>query len=1415
MIQRFSKIAGLVFLTLSVVCSFYGQGAAQGRITHTIEKEAQSAPNLGRDLWFCIPQNFDRLLDNTRYFYIYISSPKNTTAYIQVGNNPILTRPITANQTTVLSSLSNDFPKSAEVQSSDLIEPNKAIHVWSKDAELSVYLLSRAPFTTDGMYVIPTIGWGTEYIVASYNSFIIEAKYANLPSEFCIIANQDNTFVTITPTYDIAQDGFPNVVAHPKGQQFGIILNKGQCVQYQTAVPPSDVSDLTGTRVVSDKPIGLIGASVCPNITVSDNTCDHVLEMIPPVRVWSNTYFTAPFSGRKYGGDGFLVIGTKAGQVINRNGAQAALLTNKYDFQFLYDINNASQWTSDTSFLVVQYVMSASHGAPSSSSRNTGDPAMVVINPAEQFGKKIIFQIPTQILASNQANFVNYLDIIVPTSHESKTTMDGKSLNAVPNTQSFLRYPIPNTQWEAIRLQFKPNAGEGNHVLVSDTTIGLYLYGYTNDDSYAWSGALGVKSPSSKDTIPPLPDTTGLCFCSHISTKDVHPFASKLNYLSVDTSYNVLYYPNTSFIDGAGTDSSYYDICVIDSSKEAYIEVSIYDIAGNRTTVKSTYKPSLVQFAPNPLNFGGGAVGVTQYLYDTLFNPGQFPFFFKNSNFTLINGTKGFVIDSAGADGPIPPGGFRIVKIRFTPAIPATVKDTMQISDNCSVYKCPLIGNGGAADFVVSDYEFECTKPNTTETTVGYLVVNNSPTQVKIDSIWVDDPIHFGYNSTTPAQNVLPFIVPKSNVLSGTHEVFFTFTPTAVGPIQTVAHFLSKGAVGERTAILRGSGCAPLITSTPKTNNTECKNPITVSIPFVNVGSASDSIVRVSASDTIRFKNLFIQNGLGVNIPTPFGFDTGRTIYADVTFTPPTNLPTGCYDDSVVLHSDNGGVWIGKVTVCYSNRTLVVQTGNVSFGAVAFGSPKQQKTFRFCNPKSKDTLTVYRFDVGPSRDSGAFRLTGQVVVNGSNISIPPAYKLAPGDCMDVYVEFDPAFALDTGQEGSFIVVSNDCDFQNQPFGCRGNTLTGQPSIQGFDAPVQFSCAVYTDSIQVTNSTLAGVKRISGITISGPDAVNFASVKVPPIALPAQSVVKIPIDFRPTSGVANRSYNASVDVEINDGGVLSTLKAPVTGASQGYDLSINTAFTKTGVKAGDKTAMVVNLAVDKHGLTVPIDVLDIRKVVLKYTYDINMLDIDNNNIVAAFTSSIPGWTVDAANSSVDIPTQTLTLTLIGTTPISDASTSLGFLNFTATLPKTGSGTPVTLTSDSLFNGAGSKVPSCLGVGHIDTSITLVYQCGDSALIHYMNGDPLAGRIIPVSPNPVRSTDNSTVSFRYAIRHEGNVSLSIFDALGREIDRIENGVRHPAGTFEVFYDTRKLSGGSYVFRFTFDEKLVQSGRLVIDR
>jgi len=93
---------------------------------------------------------------------------------------------------------------------------------------------------------------GTEFYIPGQNNY---ANHTNDGSEaFDIVATEDNTLITITPTLDI--------VGHPAGIPFEITLNKGETYSARTLITTTSAS-LMGSHVVSDKPIA---------ITISDDS---------------------------------------------------------------------------------------------------------------------------------------------------------------------------------------------------------------------------------------------------------------------------------------------------------------------------------------------------------------------------------------------------------------------------------------------------------------------------------------------------------------------------------------------------------------------------------------------------------------------------------------------------------------------------------------------------------------------------------------------------------------------------------------------------------------------------------------------------------------------------------------------------------------------------------------------------------------------------------------------------------------------------------------------------------------------------------------------------------------------------------------------------------------------------------------
>lgn len=165
---------------------------------------------------------------------------------------------------------------------------NKGIHVTAVD-EVSVYGLNRIQYTTDAFLGLPTDVMTTEYVVLSY-------QY-NQASEFAVVATEDGTDVTYTPTAGTTA-GVTAGTATTK------TLNKGEVLPVS-----SSAGDLSGSTVTSTKPVAVFGGQQCGNVPQGYAYCDYLVEQLPGTGTWGNTFLTVPLKSRENSGAGLPVRG--------------------------------------------------------------------------------------------------------------------------------------------------------------------------------------------------------------------------------------------------------------------------------------------------------------------------------------------------------------------------------------------------------------------------------------------------------------------------------------------------------------------------------------------------------------------------------------------------------------------------------------------------------------------------------------------------------------------------------------------------------------------------------------------------------------------------------------------------------------------------------------------------------------------------------------------------------------------------------------------------------------------------------------------------------------------------------------------------------------------------------------------------
>ena len=243
-------------------------------------------------------------------------------------------------------------------------------------------------------------------------------------SAIVIVTTEDNTEITVTLTQDIMNIDANDIIDQIGGEtlsagvEYKLTFSKGM----QTLYLASD-DDLTGSRVVSSKPISFISGHECGTVPFNIHFCDQLVEQLPPSATWGKRFITAPIASRS-AVDVFRVVASRDITVVQSNCLQDSLILNSGEFR-KFNVSSSSYcyFESSQPLLMVQFSV-----ASDLDSVLEGDPFMVVIPPVEQYRNS--YDIST-FNSSDEGNpGVNYINILVPADSGSPegVRFDGQPL---------------------------------------------------------------------------------------------------------------------------------------------------------------------------------------------------------------------------------------------------------------------------------------------------------------------------------------------------------------------------------------------------------------------------------------------------------------------------------------------------------------------------------------------------------------------------------------------------------------------------------------------------------------------------------------------------------------------------------------------------------------------------------------------------------------------------------------------------------------------------------------------------------------------------------------------------------------------------------------------------------------------------
>ncbi len=444
----------------------------------------------GKDFWLTFMPNFHSNASgfnaNTDSIFIFITSTVPTSGVIQyrnmngtpftqnfVINDPrqIFTFKLRDDSYELVGFLVPDDPSWSQHQT-EKIAP-QSFHITSND-DITVYAHNQAQYTSDAFNVFPTKVLSMDYLVMSYNADTDAG--ARTPSQFVIVAVEDNTNITITP----AVETYMNKIA-----PFQITLNQGDCYLVQSKID-NDIynPDLTGSEINADKPIALFGgqqrASLPYSLAQNGASRDCLVEQMQPFKYWGKNAFIVPFiqpvSITTTGDDLFRILAAYDTTEVSINGN--IVILNKSG---LYESPvglTPSIIKANKPISVFQFKKSSGEG--SRTPYPIGDPFMLLIPPKEQFIKTCRIINAQAWESRNKIYTAQYITIIVADTSIYSVKLDNSTV--APNRFK----PIQNSGYSYANL----SVTDGTHLVSANSTMGVYVYGYGEANSYGYLGGM-------------------------------------------------------------------------------------------------------------------------------------------------------------------------------------------------------------------------------------------------------------------------------------------------------------------------------------------------------------------------------------------------------------------------------------------------------------------------------------------------------------------------------------------------------------------------------------------------------------------------------------------------------------------------------------------------------------------------------------------------------------------------------------------------------------------------------------------------------------------------------------------------------------------------------------------------------------
>ena len=367
------------------------------------------------------------------------------------------------------------------------------------DRRIVVYGQNEEVASNDAYLALPIVsrpaGSSYEYIAASILGDPGTAAQ-DKDSVALIIGTENDTEIILEPSVTIS---------HPFATQTGGRFIVGAPVQFRTVTIQRFQTfylqvrggDISGTRIIANKPISVFSGHECGDVPITSEPCDILIEQIAPIDTWGTEAVTIPLRTRSAdiikvfaSQDSTTInithtdissgVATRNSLTLNRNGHMELTVAN--NFTLIQSNNPIGVFQFSRSYTTDNVVFS--------------DPFMLSVPPCEQYRDSYAvatapFDPSIEGTVTNRSAYVNYTNIAVPAEY-----FDASMITVNNN-------PIDASNFSVIRRADNSIWGYGAQLLLDEgaqiirhqdpnAVLLVTLYGFSNQQSWGCTGGTGL-----------------------------------------------------------------------------------------------------------------------------------------------------------------------------------------------------------------------------------------------------------------------------------------------------------------------------------------------------------------------------------------------------------------------------------------------------------------------------------------------------------------------------------------------------------------------------------------------------------------------------------------------------------------------------------------------------------------------------------------------------------------------------------------------------------------------------------------------------------------------------------------------------------------------------------------------------------